>query len=62
MFTCLPDELDENGVPPLVDDLGVAVPENAICELLNRDNSITAWFQQVDGEWYRYGEAPEVPA
>lgn len=60
-FTCEADELTVTGVPPAVDNLGTPPPENAICELLNDDLSITAYFQYVGGEWYQYGEAPTPP-
>ena len=54
-FTCTTDEL-EGGFPPVVDENGVAPPENAICELLNSDNTVTNYFQWVGGEWFRYGK------
>lgn len=60
-FTCTPDELTEAGVPPSVDENGTPPPENAICELLNGDKSITAYFQWAEGAWYQYGAAPTPP-
>lgn len=57
-FTCTADELTSAGTPPVIDENGTPPPANAICELLNDDKSITAYFQWDGAAWYQYGEAP----
>ena len=54
MFTCLSDELVEL-LPPVIDDDGVPLPDNAMIEVLSADgNTVVSIWQVVDGIPYAY--------
>ena len=57
-LTCTVDELDEvTGLPPVVDDSGVAIRDDSVCEVLDEDlNKVVSVWRAAGGAWYLLAE------